>query len=30
MRGLYLLLVFLPVALLAHLAGISGIAVFAA
>ena len=29
MRGLYLLLIFLPVALLAHLAGISGITVFA-
>ncbi len=30
MRGLYLLLIFLPVALLTHLAGFSGIAVFAA
>lgn len=29
MRGLLLLLIFLPVALLAHLAGISGIAIFA-
>ena len=29
MRGLYLLILFLPVALLSHLAGISGIAIFA-